>query len=119
MSFYRFNTKKKSKYGSIKVDGYDSMKEKRRADTLKILQNSGHISELKEQVSFNLCPAQYVIGFNGKQICARREMKYIADFTYIKEGQYIVEDCKGFRTDKYKQKKRLMKRIYNIEIFET
>jgi hypothetical protein len=111
---------KKSKYSSVKTNGYDSKKEANRAAQLKLLEKAGHISNLKEQVPYSLCPAQYVQGFLGKPICARREMKYIADFTYTnKDGKEIVEDSKGFKTPEYKKKARLMKIIYGIEIKET
>lgn len=114
----QFNPKK-SKYHNTKVCGYDSRKEYERANVLKLLEQQGLISDLHEQVSFVLCPAQYVDGYMGKPVCARREMKYIADFVYIEDGVSVVEDCKGFRTDEYKKKKNLMKRIYGIEIRET
>ena len=116
---YKMLTKKKSKYHSEKSGGYDSNKEHSRAVILHLLEKRGLISDLQEQVTFELIPAQYVQGFNGKMICARRAMKYIADFTYVENGKFIVEDSKGFKTDAYKQKKRLMKCIYNIEIKET
>ena len=86
---------------------------------LKDEESRGMICNLKEQVSFELIPAQYVIGFNGKPICARRAMKYKADFVYIRDGNEIVEDTKGFRTAEYKKKARLMKRVLGIEILES
>lgn len=49
-----------------------------------------------------------------------REVKYIADFTYRdSEGNFIVEDAKGFRTDVYKIKKKLMLWRFGIEIKEV
>jgi hypothetical protein len=114
---------KKSKYHNVKVevDGikFDSGREAKRYKALKELQRLGIVSELRLQVSYELCPAQYVQGFNSKQICARRSMKYIADFVYIRDGVEIVEDSKGMRLKEYIQKKNLMKRIYNIEIKES
>lgn len=111
---------KHNKYHNIKVKGYDSKKEYARAQLLELLEKNGTISELKKQITFDLCPAQYLTGFNGKKICARRAMRYIADFTYYDEkGKYIVEDCKGFRTQIYKQKKNLMFKLYNINIKES
>lgn len=114
---------KRSKYGSTKTNGYDSKKEAKRAEILKLMNKQGLISNLQEQVSFDLLPAQYVKGFNGKEICGRRAMKYIADFTYMSSENslpvYVVEDCKGFRTVEYKRKKRLMEKIHGIVIKET
>jgi hypothetical protein len=114
---------KKSKYHNVKVevDGikFDSGREAKRYKALKELQRLGVVSELRLQVPYELCPAQYVLGFNSKQICVRRSMKYIADFVYIRDGVEIVNDSKGHLTSEYKQKKNLMRRIYGIEILES
>ena len=110
---------KKHKYSAVKTNGYDSKKEAKKAAELKLLEKVNVISNLREQVPYILCPAQYVKGFNGKEICARREMKYIADFVYIRDGVEVVEDSKGFRTAEYKKKANLMRRIYGIIIKET
>ena len=110
---------KRSKYGAKKSNGYMSTKESKRADILKLLQKNGTISDLQEQVKFNLLPKQEILGFNGKIICGRREMNYIADFVYFEKGIQIVEDVKGFRTPQYKRKARLMEKIHGIKIKET
>jgi hypothetical protein len=110
---------KKAKYSNQITNGYHSKKESKRAGILKLLEKAGEIQDLKEQVVFILAPAYYVQGINGKPVCVLREVKYIADFVYIKNGQQIVEDSKGFRTKEYKKKKRLMKSILGIEILET
>lgn len=110
---------KKHKYHAVKTNGYDSKKEAKRADVLKLMLKQGLIHSLLEQEAFVLCPAQYGLDYKGKQMCLRREMKYIADFVYLENEQTIVEDCKGFKTPEYKRKKRLMKKLFNIEIKET
>ncbi len=110
---------KRSKYGSIKTGNYDSKKEAKRADILKLMNKQGLISDLQEQVPFILLPKQEVKDFKGKTICGRREMKYIADFVYIEDGKTIIEDSKGMRTKEYLRKKRLMEKIYGIVIKET
>lgn len=110
---------KASKYKSVKVAGYDSKKEHKRALELKILQTKGVIKDLKEQVTFELLPAQIVKDTKGKEFVGRKSMKYIADFTYYINGEYIVEDVKGYTTPEYKRKARLMKKIHNITIKET
>jgi len=74
---------------------------------LQILEQAGHISDLKSQVPF-------IITFNGAKICT-----YVADFTYMVNGKYIVEDKKGYITETYKLKKKLMKAVHNIDILET
>lgn len=109
--------KQKSKYNNRKTTignlTFDSRKEADRYLTLKALQRVKKISDLQTQVEFELLPR---IKFKGRM---ERAVKYIADFTYWEDGQYIVEDVKGVRTDVYKLKRRLMKHVHNIEIRET
>lgn len=114
---------KKSKYSNTKivVDDmkFDSKKEGNRYKLLKLLEKKGEIRELKLQVPFVLAPAQYVINYINKKVCVRREMKYIADFTYYVDDILIVEDAKGFKTTEYKHKKILMKKLFDIDIKES
>lgn len=106
--------KKKPKYGNSKIEGYDSKKEKNRADILKLLEKNGKISLLKEQVRFELIPSQKE---NGKVV--ERACSYIADFTYLDiHGNFIVEDTKGFRTKDYVIKRKLMLQVHGIRIKE-
>lgn len=107
-----------SKYKNIKYGKYDSKKEKYRADTLKMLEKQGIISNLKEQVKYELIPAQYHIE-NGKRKCIERSCVYIADFTYLMQGEFIVEDVKGVRTKDYVIKRKLMLQLYGIKIKEV
>lgn len=116
---YKKLTVKKSKYRSEKSGGYDSKKEHNRAIQLKWMQAHGIISDLREQVVYELAPSQYVTSYLGKQVCVRSNLRYIADFVYISDGETITEDVKGVRTKEYKHKKRLMFLIYGIEIKET
>ena len=41
-----------AKYNNVKIDGYDSKKEYRRAKELKLLEKKGIITGLKEQVKY-------------------------------------------------------------------
>lgn len=108
--YNKFHAKK------VNYDGktFDSKHEAERFAELKLLQRAGMIADLRTQVSFVLIPSQYV---NGK--CIERECKYIADFTYRKNGEFVVEDAKGFKTDVYKIKKKLMLEKYGIQIKEV
>jgi len=100
-----------SKYNAVKsvVDGikFDSKKEARRYSQLKLMEKSGVISELSLQPRFDLI-------VNGKK-CGF----YKADFRYIENGKEVIEDVKGMLTPVYRLKKKLVKAIYNIDIFET
>lgn len=104
----------RNKYGARKVkspDGqvFDSQKEYSRWGVLRLLERAGKISDLKRQVSFELIPKQ-----KGERACS-----YIADFTYWQDGKYVVEDCKGYRTEGYKIKRKLMLWVHGIKIHET
>ena len=109
-----------NKYHNQKTSGYDSKKEKRRADELILLQRAGHISCLKEQVRFELIPSQYEI-VNGKKKCIEQACFYIADFTYTENGSPIVEDVKSPITRSnpvYIIKRKLMLHVHGIKIRE-
>ena len=43
-----------AKYNNVKIDGYDSKKEYRRAKDLKLLEKKGIITGLQEQVKYEL-----------------------------------------------------------------
>lgn len=105
----------RTKYGNRKVRLYgqvfDSKKEGERFLLLKAAEKRGEIRELKTQVPFELIPAQK----HGKW----RATKYIADFTYYKGDEFVVEDAKGYRTEVYRIKKKLMLWMHGIEIKEV
>lgn len=103
-----------SKYGNQKWGGFDSKKERLRYQELLLLEKAGKIQGLTRQVRFELIPSQY----DGKK-CVERACNYIADFTYWKDGEFIVEDCKGFRTKDYIIKRKLMYYFRKIRIKET
>lgn len=94
----------------IIVDGikFDSLKEAKRYQELKILEKAKEITELRLQVKFELQPS---FKKDGKTI---RKIEYIADFTYYDNrlNKYIIEDTKGYRTDIYKLKKKLFEYKY-------
>ena len=98
------------KYHSRKteIDGilFDSKAEAERYLELKAMQDAGEITELKLQPVYELIPT---FRKNGKTY---RRTVYKADFSYIQNGQLIVEDFKGFKTDVYKLKKKLFEFHY-------
>ena len=113
----KYNTGKSSgnKYHARKSGGYDSRKEHRRANELRILQRAGIISDLREQVPYELIPVQR--SADGKVL--ERACNYIADFVYTDEhGNTVVEDTKGVRTDVYRIKRKLMLKVHGIIITE-
>jgi hypothetical protein len=117
-----YNTKyfsSRSKYGAKKtiVDGkkFDSKWEAERYGQLKAMEKAMFIRDLELQVPYDLI-------VNDIKIC-----RYIADFRYKKESNHtitndeyyveVVEDTKGFETQEFKLKKKLMKALYNIDIY--
>lgn len=109
----------KYKNSKIDYDGikFDSKKEAARYAELKILEKAGEIKNLQRQRTFELIPRQKI---DGKVV--ERACKYIADFVYqerIPGGwKLVVEDTKGFRTEAYKIKRKLMLQKYGIQIRE-
>ena len=67
------NYKHKSKYGAkkVEIDGiiFDSKKEGRRYQELKMLQKAGEISNLQRQVKYILIPAQREPDTEGPRAC--------------------------------------------------
>ena len=123
----------KTKYYNKKtcIDGieFDSLKEARRYQELKLMERAGMIKDLKMQVRFELIPAQYEeterVGKNGQKLKPKRRIieypiVYIADFTYTDEnGDYVCEDTKGFKTKDYILKRKLMLWVHGIRVREV
>lgn len=107
-------SQKRSKYGAVKSGGYDSVKEHRRANQLKLMQRAGLISNLREQVKYVLIPTQR----DPQGNLLEKECSYYADFVYDKDGITVVEDTKGFRTPEYRLKRKLMLHVHGISIKE-
>lgn len=108
----------KSKYHSRKtvVDGitFDSKREADRYKELRAWEKAGVISGLTRQQAFTLIPAQRI---DGKVV--ERAVKYVADFCYYRDGEYVVEDVKGFRTPEYKLKRKMLLWAHGIQIKEV
>lgn len=101
---------KRSKYGNKKCEKngikFDSQKEMNRFIVLKHMLDEGEIKDLKLQHHFTLHGAFKTV--EGEPI---KKIEYIADFTYMKNGQFIVEDVKSEITRKnpvYVMKKKMM-----------
>ena len=107
------------KYHNFKVtvngEKFDSRKEAGRYKELTLLQRAGKITDLNRQIRYLLIPAQY--DENG--VCIERGVSYVADFVYKENGQLVVEDTKGLKTDVYIIKRKLMLHQYGIRIRET
>jgi hypothetical protein len=108
--------KRKSKFNAVgeRFDGqyFQSKAELLRYQQLKIMLEAGLISDLETQPS-------YPIVINNQKICS-----YRADFRYkvIDElGRTLricVEDVKGWKTDVYVIKKKLVEAVHHINLCE-
>jgi hypothetical protein len=107
----------RNKYYSRKVtiDGitFDSQKEARRFRELCLLERAGQITDLQRQVKFELIPSQRIDGKVVERACT-----YVADFVYLENYKWVVEDTKGFKTKDYIIKRKLMLHKYGIRIRE-
>lgn len=109
-----------NKYRNTKVKFYgmefDSKAEGERYLILRQMERQGKIQDLRRQVPFELIPAQK--GKNRNE----RSCEYIADFTYLQDGEMIVEDVKSDITRKlpeYIMKRKLMLYIHHLSISEV
>jgi len=82
---------------------FSSKKEQKRYQELKLLQSSGELIFFLRQVPFHL-PGN---------------VRYVCDFmNFWANGEVTIEDVKGFKTDMYTTKKKIVESIYPIEIQE-
>ena len=95
---------------------FDSKKEADRYLVLRSEQLAGRISDLKCQVPFELIPSQKR---DGRVI--ERPVKYIADFSYTRDGETVVEDVKSSatKTPEYILKRKMMLWEFGIEVKEV
>lgn len=124
---------KKNKYHNKKVDFqgtiFDSKRELQRWLMLKDAESKGIISDLQRQVKFELIPAvteEYVVHLKTKDKIqtrvVQRSITYTADACYIKNGEFVVEDCKispKVKPDKYILKSKMMFALKGIRIKEV
>lgn len=116
MSYSKFRNKK------TPVDGitFSSRREAKRYQELKILQQAGEIAELKLQPSWTFYVDGNPVLIRSQGFPNGRLAKFVADFSYVtKDGEFVVEDSKGFRTDVFKWKKALMEACHGIVVREV
>jgi hypothetical protein len=102
----KYNAKKTEVNGRT----FDSAAEAERAVELQWLLELGQITDLRYQVPFELIPDQ-----DGE-----RAVFYRADLVYrrVADDSMVIEDVKGFRTDAFRIKRKLMKFVHNLTIVE-
>ena len=128
----KYAVKPYNKYGNKKVEFqgvlFDSKKEMQRYLILLEAQRNGVISDLQRQVKFELIPAiteEYIEHLKTKDKVKNRTIQlavnYICDFTYKKDGEFIIEDVKASKsmlTKEYLLKKKLLFAIHGLCVRE-
>ena len=85
-----------------KYRGFDSKKEQARSLELELLQKAGVITDLQAQYKVELQPR---FKRDGKTY---RPIIYVADFYYKENGRETLEEVKGFETEVWKIKKKMV-----------
>lgn len=128
-----FKREKGKKYNNktFEAEGYkwDSKKEYQRWLVLKEAEAQGLITDLQRQVKFVLIPAvteDYVVHLKTKDKIKTRTLQlaiyYTCDFTYYKDGEYIVSDVKAspkMLPKEYVLKKKILFALKGILIKEV
>lgn len=116
----------KGRYSMVKkpvIDGirFDSGKEAKRYQDLKIIEASGAIRNLNVHKKYPITIAGIEIRtFSKRYWKTGKHLTYEADFTYwdCERKTQVIEDCKGHRTEVYRIKRALMLAMGH-EILET
>lgn len=86
---------------------FASTKEARVWQDLCLQQQAKQIIGLRRQVPID-------ITINGIHVC-----DYVVDFFFLRDGKQVVMDAKGFRTEMFRIKKKLVRAVHGIEIEEV
>lgn len=103
------------------VDGirFASQRESIRYKQLRLMERCGEIRDLELQPVFHL----HVVKLYRTHwpIELATVAKYVADFQYLdqRSGEIVVEDAKGFKTETYRLKKKLVEAIHGIHVREV
>jgi hypothetical protein len=103
------------------VDGlrFDSRKEARRYERLKLLAAAGEISALELQPEFAITVLELWRDDGALVSCGR----FRADFRYVetRSGEVVIEDTKSgpTKTTAYRLRKRLVEAIHGVTIREV
>lgn len=93
----------KKTYSELCQRTFDSRKEALRGEDLALLEKMGEISDLKYQVSF--------------QLCQKPNIKIKLDFAYKENGKMVYEDVKGMgETREFRVKRAWLAEKYGIEV---
>lgn len=121
-----YNGRFKPKAVDTEYGHFDSTSEYQRYLVLLDMERNMAITDLKRQITFQLLPQQTKIvtkqlKTKTKEVIriVEQDMKYTCDFTYYKDGEYIVEDHKGSKwnvDESMRIKKKLLYYFHGIEL---
>lgn len=97
------------------VDGitFASKREMRAFLTLQMAEKAGAIQNLRRQVRFTW---DVTYSANGQEY--KKTESYIADFTWVENGEAVVADVKAMTEEKYMaRRKRTKKRMESMEVY--
>ncbi len=113
MGFNRYFHTKKVEFEDMI---FDSGTERDRYRVLREAQERGLICDLRLQVVFTLIPRQterVEVKLKTKTKVVEKfcehPLTYQADFVYLKDGKEVVEDSKGYATEDYIIRRKLMR----------
>jgi len=100
------------------VDGitFDSKREGRRYQELRLLERAHLIDALELQPTFPIVIHGEPVRIRSEGFPNGREVVYRADFRYREGGRIIVEDVKGMDTSTSRLKRALVETIYGIRV---
>lgn len=101
-----------NKHVIVGSERFDSMKEARRHQELKLLERAGRISKLERQVTYQLMPSVRIAGEQR----ARPALRFKVDFRYVENGQTVVEDSKGYSDTAFRIRQHLMKSVHGLDV---
>lgn len=111
--------RRSNKFGNRKtaVDGvlFDSAKEARRYQELRILERAGEISNLERQPKFKLAIGDRPILIRSDRYPNGRQASVKFDFAYFDGTHRVIEDVKGgkaTRTEAYALRKAVVEAMY-------
>ena len=94
---------------------FDSLKERRRYQELKLLERAGEIRELKVHPQYEIHPGFVYNGEKIKPIYYEADFEYIAidseDLTSGEKEHLIIEEVKGMKTAVYKLKRKMLLKV--------
>lgn len=113
----KYNVAEVSERTTLDGKVFASKKEMERYEYLTRMQRAGLLKNLETQIPFILLDA-----FESEQYGKVNPIIYVADFMYLDQGmnkrmfgRMVVEDAKGFLTDKYRMKKKMFLYRYGKE----